>query len=30
MDAEAIEYLNENFATLESLDHIEKAVKDFD
>ena len=30
MDEEVIEYLNQNFGTLESLDGLEKAISDFD
>ena len=30
MDEEVIEYLNQNFGTLESLDHLEQAINDFD
>ena len=30
MYEEVIEYLNQNFGTLESLDGLEKAISDFD
>lgn len=30
MDEEVIEYLNQNFGTLESLTGLEKAIQDFD
>jgi len=30
MDEEVIEYLNQNFGTIESLSGLEKAISDFD
>jgi hypothetical protein len=30
MDAEAIEYLNQNFSTIASLDTIEQSIREFD